>query len=136
MVEPIDKINRQPLKKQGWLTRRDGLITMDADKKYSESELDLLLAAGNVAEAASALLYLCFNVDNAQWLQSKCLELLSHENEDISGLAITCLGHVARMHSTIDRDKVLPILREKIKDTRLSGRVQDALDDIAMFAKN
>ncbi len=49
------------------------------------------------------------------------------------GLAMTCIGHVARMHKVIDKSLVIPVLFEKLKHSTLSGRVQDALDDIDIF---
>lgn len=39
------------------------------------------------------------------------------------------------IYSKIDQDKVIPCLKQKAKDQRFEGQVEDALDDIEMFAK-
>jgi hypothetical protein len=46
-----------------------------------------------------------------------------------------CLGHLARIHSSINKEKALPVLFDKLNDKDISSRVQDALDDINMFVK-
>ncbi|WP_445494726.1 hypothetical protein [Photorhabdus sp. SF281] len=103
-------------------------------KEYSKSELESLLHSGDVKIVTDALLYLTFNVNDYNWVQEKCLQLFDSNNEDIIGLAITCLGHIARIYSNIDRDKVIPALKKKAMDTRFTGRIEDAIDDINMFA--
>ena len=56
-----------------------------------------------------------------------------NDNPDISGLAAICLGHLARIHGQFEKDKVIPILRSRLNDTAIAGRIEDALDDIKMF---
>ena len=38
-----------------------------------------------------------------------------------------------KIHSTIDKKKVLPVLKDKMNDERFLGRVEATLDDINMF---
>jgi hypothetical protein len=109
---------------------------MQLNTQYSKPQLSLLLKSTDLNVVSDTLLYVCFNVDDIEWIQDKCIELLEHKDEDIAGLAATCLGHIARIHSRINKGKVLPVLQSKLQDTRLSGRVKDALEDIDMFAKN
>jgi hypothetical protein len=54
---------------------------------------------------------------------------------NVKGLAITCIGHVVRMHLTINKEKVFPVLKEMLEDKELFGRVEDALDDMEVFLK-
>lgn len=51
------------------------------------------------------------------------------------GLAIICLGHLARIHGKIDSKKVLTALTSVMDNAELSGRAEDAMSDIEMFAK-
>jgi hypothetical protein len=104
--------------------------------KYTKSDLELLLRSDEISTVTDALLYITFSSEDIEWVQDQCLALLDHENDEVSGLAATCLGHVARLHRTINKSKVLPVLQNKLKDPRLSGRVQDALADIQRFAKD
>lgn len=104
--------------------------------QYSKQKLEAMLRSENTTIATDALLYLCFNIDDPEWIQVKCVEVIEkHRNDDVRGLALTCIGHVARMHKVINKTLVIPVLLEKLKHSRLSGRAQDALDDIDVFIK-
>ncbi|MBF7996281.1 hypothetical protein [Rahnella laticis] len=104
---------------------------------YTKEELYELLHNSHALDVISnALLYITFNINDVDWVEDCCLSLIDSDNEDISGLAITCLGHVARIHSKINKQKVIPALISKRHNHNLAGRVEDALDDINMFAIN
>ena len=109
----------------------------NAANDYSKENLYKLLHDSHEPDVISkTLLYITFNINDIDWAEDCCLSLIDNDNEDISGLAITCLGHIARIHSRINKGKVIPVLIEKRKNLNLSGRVEDALDDIIFFAKN
>ncbi len=102
--------------------------------QYSKEELEVMLRSEDAAVATDALLYLCFNIEDPEWIQMKCVQAIQdHQDDDIRALALTCIGHVARMHKVIDETLVIPLLFEKLKHKTLSGRAQDALDDIEIF---
>ncbi|NML35544.1 hypothetical protein [Paraburkholderia antibiotica] len=104
--------------------------------QYSKEELEHRLNSSDKDAVIDALMYLCFNINDPEWIQDKCIEAIEREkDEDIRGLGITCIGHVARMHSQINKDKVMPVLKRLLCDESLSGRAQDALDDIDTFVK-
>lgn len=71
-----------------------------------------------------------------KWKQDLCIELAkSKKNPDLCGLAVTCIGHIARIHQQIEKNKVIREL-DKIKDLPyIRCRIEDALDDINMFAQ-
>jgi len=107
-------------------------ITMS--KEHSKKELEIMLQSDRSDVVIDALLYLCFNINDPEWIQLQCIQAIEGAgNDDIKGLAITCIGHVARIHSEIDRPLAIPILRNILTDDTLSGRAQDALDDIDMY---
>ncbi len=82
------------------------------------------------------LLHAIFNIDDWKWLQDLCIQTSSSDDEDLSGLSLTGLGHIARMHKQIELEKVIPFLKKIIDDNNhLSGRASDALDDIETFIK-
>jgi hypothetical protein len=102
--------------------------------QYSKEQIEVMLLSEDAAVATDALLYLCFNIDDPEWVQLKCVEAIqNHRSDDVRGLALTCIGHVARMHKVIDKPLVMPVLLENLKYKTLSGRAQDALDDIDTF---
>ncbi|WP_350616358.1 hypothetical protein [Pseudomonas sp. HY7a-MNA-CIBAN-0227] len=105
-------------------------------KKHSKEELEIMLLSNDGDVVIDALLYLCFSINDPKWVQAKCIEAIQGTgNDDIKGLAITCIGHVARIHSEVDRSLVVPVLSDRLTDNILSGRAQDALDDIDKYIK-
>ena len=80
-----------------------------------------------------ALVAVAFYEQDWKWVQDKCLYFLQSNNPTVSGLAATCLGHVARIHRQLERRKVIDALRSLPEDSQIAGRVEDALDDIKMW---
>lgn len=85
-------------------------------------------------EKCKTLLYALNNVEDWRWLQELYLKYALDNNDSIAGLSITCIGHVARMHQTIDLRRVSKVF-QYISEIRpnLRGRVEDSLDDITTF---
>jgi hypothetical protein len=69
-----------------------------------------------------------------KWAQEKFLAFLDNKDPRISGLAATCLGHIARIQRKIDKT-VIEELKKHLSNKQISGRVEDALSDIQMFVK-
>ncbi|WP_262501767.1 hypothetical protein [Pseudomonas lundensis] len=110
---------------------------MKIPNKLSLTELESLLKSDNEQELIEALMYAVFNIDEPRWIQEECHELIcSDKSLNVRGLAITCLGHIARIHGAIDKNITVPLLMKLSKDKDLSGRASDALDDIEQFVKN
>lgn len=99
------------------------------------SRVDALLAfkSDDVKVICGALVRMVFHEDDWQWAQDRCLEMVDHPAGDVKLVAVTCLGHVARIHGTLDIGRVLPVLRSLSTQTRFVGRVGDAMDDIRRF---
>lgn len=87
--------------------------------KLSALEIERLLQSSDEAIVADTLLYITFNLDDARWIQDKCLDLINEDSRNsMKGLAITCLGHLARIHGTTDRKAVIPVLNRCKKKQR------------------
>ena len=107
---------------------------INADGIYHESDAFCnALKSNDASLVAKTLLYITFHHSNDRWVQDICLLLLDNENADIKGLAITCLGHLARIHKRLDTKKVFAILEDKKDDEALKGRIEDAIEDITLF---
>jgi len=104
-------------------------------KSYNKLDLEKAFASRDVKSICEALVFVALNDSDWRWVQNKCLEFLSDESPDIRGLAATCLGHIARIHRQLDKEKVLIALREHLDDNIISGQIADALDDIDMFLR-
>lgn len=99
----------------------------------SREEAERRIAGADVNAACHALVGLAFHDEDWRYLQDLCLRLLAESNPDLRGLAITCLGHVARIHGKLDLEIVEPILERLHDDPSLMGLVEDTFDDIRIY---
>lgn len=99
----------------------------------SRNDAENIFLMGSNNEICDALLAIALYEKDWRWSQMQCLYFLNHVNSDVSGLAATCLGHIARIHHKLDKELVVPALLSRLKDPKICGQVQDALDDIEMF---
>jgi hypothetical protein len=70
-----------------------------------------------------------------QWVQNLSLQLIDDVDPGIRGAAAQALGNLARIHHTLDLDRVLPALNQLKLDVAVAGQAEDALSDIEMFIK-
>mgnify|MGYP000845725764 FL=1 len=95
-----------------------------------------IFESNNVEKICHALLSITFYDSDWRWVQEICLKLLASDNHNISSLAATCLGHIARIHKTLDKDRVVSALYSKINTCQENkGSIEDALEDIEIFLK-
>lgn len=92
-------------------------------------------ASGDSEQICKVLVSVAFHESDWRWVQDKCLEFLASDDANVSGLAATCLGHIARIHKSLDKERVVAALRQRLGDPSIAGRVEDALDDIEMFVQ-
>jgi hypothetical protein len=107
--------------------------------KYSEiepitrQEAEVAFASGSETEICHALIRVVYHDPDWRWLQEKCIQFSKHDDSDVAGLAVTCFGHIARIHRQLDVDKVMRILNELRNNPEIAGRVSDAFDDINLY---
>jgi hypothetical protein len=102
----------------------------------SREDAETAFSSGASERICDALTRVTFNESDWRWVQEKCLHFINSSYPDVRGLAVTCLGHLARIHRKLDLKKVLPLLKNLQNDTEVSGRVEDAFDDIETFVGN
>ncbi|WP_001060128.1 hypothetical protein [Escherichia sp. TW09308] len=97
--------------------------------------LEKLLNSEDEKQVAETLLYIVYNVKDISWSEEVFMRMANNFNGDICGLALTCIGHLARINGKIDKGKVIPFLKEKMENSNevISSRAEDALDDINVF---
>lgn len=66
-------------------------------------------------------------------LQQLFLQLIDHEDQQVSALAVTCLGHLARVYRQLDEERVVSALRRAWSVPHLRGTATNALEDIEVF---
>ncbi|MGY4816600.1 hypothetical protein ACVNP3_11755 [Pseudomonas chlororaphis subsp. piscium] len=104
------------------------------DPSTSHDDATKLLASGVDTDVIAGLISIGLNEGDRIWAQNTCLKYLASETESVAASAVTALGHIARRHSKLDREMVLPALESvKQKFPSLEGVVADTLDDIDAF---
>jgi hypothetical protein len=73
--------------------------------------------SGDVMKICDALVAVAFHDQDWRWVQEQCLRFLENEDFQISGLAATCLGHLARIHGQLDKDRVINALKKKLDNS-------------------
>ena len=72
-------------------------------------------------------------VSDYEWLVEQLLELTKHSDIEVRRVAVTCIGHLARLHRARDKKLLLEILEPLQYQSDIAGRVSDAIDDVNMF---
>ncbi len=109
---------------------------MHGDFKNNIIERDFvleILKSNKVEEICRVMVSVAYHEKDWIWAQNLFLDLFINKNYEISGLAAVCLGHVARIHSSLDKNKVVNILKTRLNEKEISARILDALDDIEIF---
>jgi len=100
----------------------------------SRKEAEATLVAGDPGEIATSLVRLAFHDPDWRWVLDKCLYFLKDEDLDVRKVAVTCLGHLARIHRRKEMSSLLPLLESIKNDDQLAGRAEDAIGDILQFS--
>ena len=84
------------------------------------------------------ILEMVFNADREEvdWVSTHLVKLSENTNPNVSGLALTCFGHLARLHGYMDDHRRVVTLLEAFRNSPVSelrGRAEDALEDIEIF---
>jgi len=98
------------------------------------SMAESMFGSGDQRLICEALLRITYHDKDWLWVQEKCLYFIGSEFIDVKKVAISCLGHLARVHGKLET-KVMHILEKLRSDPQLAGRVEDAIDDIDMYLK-
>lgn len=107
-------------------------LTYQEPHPISREEAEAAFASSDPERITRALVGVAFHDSDWRWVQEKCLGFARDDVAAVRQIAVTCLGHVARVHRQIDLERVLPVLGELSRDPEV--QVDDALDDIQMFA--
>jgi len=93
-----------------------------------------IFESGDINKICDALVAIAFYEEDWLWAQNICLDFLSSDNNALSSLAATCLGHIARIHGKLNRAKVIAALKSHANNAAIAGNIDDALGDIKRFA--
>jgi hypothetical protein len=99
----------------------------------TKDEAGVAVESHDTHRIVHAMLGVTFYDSDWEWVQEWCLRFLESTDRDVRNTAITCLGHLARIHKKINKTKVMSALRSHLQDAGNEGRIEDAIDDIELF---
>jgi hypothetical protein len=102
-----------------------------AVQPHTKEEAEEAFAQGTSEQIEDALLGVTYYVEDWRWVQSACLTLLDSSDTGVQWMAITCLGHLATFHRTLDLAIVLPALQAHASDPQLAPALYETYRDIA-----
>ncbi|MEW4369377.1 CPCC family cysteine-rich protein [Paenibacillus kandeliae] len=96
-----------------------------------------MLQSSDPKQMVDGLLALSLHAPDGAFAQHMMLRYVQHDNENVRGIAILGLGHIARIHGTVDKERVLPIVEQALQDRSefVRGHADAAMDDIQLFCK-
>ena len=98
----------------------------------ARAEAQAALESGDPHVIAETIVSIAFHDPDAAWVEQTCRQMASHDDANVRCLAMTCLGHVARIHHHLDAES-LALLQRLIDDPVVGGYAQNALGDVEMF---
>jgi len=81
-----------------------------------------------------SLLCVALHEDDWRWALPQVLRFVGHSDPEVRGVAVTCIGYLARIHRAPDVAQAVPLLERLRDDPACARRVRDALEDIRQFA--
>lgn len=94
------------------------------------------LISDDLDTRTSAILFMAYEFYRSDWVLRRLVDLTYSSDTNVKSLAITCIGHIARLRGGVDKKLVIPVLENLLNQNDYSGFAQDALDDIEIFAKD
>lgn len=98
-------------------------------------DINSALTSSNPTARSRALLAAALHDDDWQWVQARCLAGLNDPDLEVVCSAATGLGHLARIHGTLDVERVTPALDCLMNRPETAGIAEDVLEDIWMFVR-
>jgi hypothetical protein len=99
----------------------------------TKAEAEIAFDTGDPEKTIMALLSSAYYVDDWRWVQDRCLQFLDNPNSQVRNVAVVSLGHIARIHSTLDKEKVRPVLEKLRNDPEIGDEVSQTLEEIEWY---
>jgi len=96
-------------------------------------DAEIILSATEETAICETLVRLAYHDPDWQWVQNQCVRFTADSRLSVRATAVLCLGHLARIHGRLDLDRVNQTLRPLLSEPELKWRVEEVLEDIAMF---
>ncbi len=98
-----------------------------------KEEFTKTIESESIELKCDAIVRAVHSISDYDWLVSEFSKLINDSDREIRGVTVTCIGHLARLCEQSDKQQLLQIVEPLLSDSEISGRVEDAIDDINTF---
>ena len=92
-----------------------------------------MLRSGQTEQIIDALVSAAYHDPDWRWIQSQCLQFLTHADVWVRRNAATCVGLLAVFHQKLDVALVVAALHRAGEDAEVRPWVEDSLEDIQHY---
>lgn len=105
--------------------------------RMSKREINKSIASGNSREQSRAVLSAALYTGDGEWAEKLAYRLIDHSDAAVRGNAFLSLGHIARVHGTLDRQRAIDVLRVATndRDEFVRGTAGAVLEDVEHYIK-
>lgn len=105
----------------------------DEPSNISKDQFQRIITEGVIDIMCQAIVNAVHYISDYDWLLYEYGLLLKHPSVEVRGVTVSCIGHLARLHDEANKDQLLVLLKPLLSDSKITGRVEDAIDDINIF---
>ena len=102
---------------------------------WTMQEVEEVIGKGDPDELLYVPIIVSMDPPDPEWAQEICLKLVNHNHWKVRGNSILGFGHLARTTGTLDRERVLPLVKSALSDPHkyVRGHAHDAAEDIKNY---
>lgn len=106
-------------------------------KEMDRDQVEAAIRRNEPEELLIAVLSAALYSNDPKWAESVCLRLSAHEHFNVRGNAILGFSHIARIHGTLDKSRVRPVVKSALLDHNdyVRGHASDAVDELNFFLR-
>jgi len=103
----------------------------------SKREINSVIRNNEPGVLSIAVLSAALYSGDGIWAEKICYKLVQHPHANVRGNALQSLGHIARVHGTLDRKRAIKLLQAALNDEHedVRGNAYNALEDVKHYIK-
>ena len=92
------------------------MLTYVEPTDISKGEFAQIIESGTIESKCDAIVRAVNFISDYDWLLSQFINLVSHPDEQVRGVTVTCIGHMARLYDQSSKQDLLKILQPLLLD--------------------
>ncbi|WP_136518156.1 hypothetical protein [Cellulomonas telluris] len=111
-------------------------LTYREPRDLGRADLARSLVERDIANLREAIVAVALRDPDRAWVEDQLMTLMHDSEGSVRSVAALAAGHLARIHHAIDQTRLVPALRSLLRDPDARENAENALDDIATFARD